>query len=181
MTASARLGKCAPRPHAAAWSHSYAGMTHACQRTRGWNVANRPPRKLLPYEKAQATSRWSEIIFRALSAKVADRWKFVSFRGAGYGEWRGVVDVLAIRKSTVKPHRASLKRGDLFDIILIQMKGGRARNPNPVEMHRMRLVARHYHARNVVLFQWRIGVSSRFFVLRPRNRRELTTGKEVFA
>lgn len=141
----------------------------------------RTPRKLLPYEKAHATGRWAEIIFRALSSRVADRWKFVSFRGAGHGEWRGIVDVLAIRKNTAQPRHDSLKRGDLFDIVLIQIKGGGARNPNPVELYRLRLVARRYHARQVVLFQWRIGVSSHFFVLRPRNKWELTTGKGVFA
>jgi hypothetical protein len=135
---------------------------------------------LLAYEKAQATGWWSEIIFRALSAKVADRWKFVSFRGAGHGEWRGIVDVLAIRKSTSQPRQESLKRGDLFDIILIQMKSGGARSPSETELHRLRQVARHYHAREVVLFEWRLGVSSHFSVLRPRNRWELSTGREIF-
>ena|ERR1700733_14290074 len=137
-------------------------------------------RKLLPHAKAHATGRWSEIIFRALSARIADRWKFVSFRGAGHGEWRGIVDVVAIRKNAAQPRDASLKRGDLFDMILIQMKGGGARDPNSTELNRLRLVARHYHAREIVLFQWRIGVSSHFFVLRQGNRWERTTGKEMF-
>ena len=75
--------------------------------------------KLLPHEKAHATGRWAEIIFRALSSRIANRWRFVSFRGTGRGEWRGIVDVLAIRKSTVVPMNVSLKRGDLFEMILI--------------------------------------------------------------
>jgi len=143
-------------------------------------VRSRIPRKLLPYEQAQATDRWAEIIFRALSARIADRWKFVSFRGAGHGEWRGIVDVLAIRKDTAQPRHASLMRGDLFDIILVQMKGGGARKPSLAELRRLRLVARHYHAREVVLFQWRKGASSKFHVLRRRSEWILTTGKEVF-
>jgi len=80
--------------------------------------------------KAHATGRWAEIIFRALSSRVAKRWRFISFRGAKKGEWRGVVDVVAIRKDTSQPSRENLKRGDLFDIILIQIKGGTAPQPS---------------------------------------------------
>ena len=32
-------------------------------------------------------------------------------------------------------------------------EGGGAHNPSPLELRRLRLVARHYHAREVVLFQ----------------------------
>jgi hypothetical protein len=137
-------------------------------------------RKLLPHEKAHVTGRWSEIILRALSTKVADRWKLVSFRGAGHGEWRGIVDVLAIRKSTAEPRDAALKKGDLFDIILIQIKGGGARSPNTAELQRLCQVARHYRARKVVLFQWRRGVSSHFSVLGQRNRWKLSSDREIF-
>lgn len=49
---------------------------------------------------AQETDRWTEIMLRALSTRVAKRWRFVSFRGKGKREWRGVVDVIAIRKDT---------------------------------------------------------------------------------
>jgi hypothetical protein len=143
-------------------------------------MARPSPHKLLPHEKAHATGRWAEIIFRALSSRVADRWKFVSFRGAGHGEWRGIVDVLALRKNTKLPRQAALKRGDLFDIILIQMKGGGARSPGKIDLQRLRQVARHYHAREVVLFEWRLGISSHFFVLRPRNRWEPSTSREIF-
>jgi hypothetical protein len=146
----------------------------------GAAMATQIPHKLLPHEKAHVTGRWSEIIFRALSAKVADRWKFVSFRGAGRGEWRGIVDVLAIRKDTSQPRQTSLKRGDLFDIILIQMKGGGARSPSGAELQRLRQVARHYHAHKVVLFEWRLGVSSHFSVLGARDRWRLSTGREIF-
>jgi hypothetical protein len=52
---------------------------------------------------------------RALSRRVAERWEFVSFRGKGKGEWRGVVDVVAIRKNTSQPSSPQLKRGDLDD------------------------------------------------------------------
>lgn len=61
-------------------------------------VANRSSPSPLPkvtpaptpaYVKAHATGRWSETMFRALSNRVANRWLFVSFRGANKGEWRG--------------------------------------------------------------------------------------------
>jgi len=115
-------------------------------------MPKRVPLKLLPHERAHATGRWAEIIFRALSARVARRWRFVSFRGSDHGEWRGVVDVLAVRKDTSQPQLSSLKRGDLFEIVLVQMKGGSARVPSIEERRRLRLVARQYRAREIVLF-----------------------------
>jgi hypothetical protein len=56
-----------------------------------------------PWQKAGNTDKWTEILFRALSNRVAKRWRFVSFRGFGKGEWRGIVDVIAIRKNTSPP------------------------------------------------------------------------------
>jgi hypothetical protein len=70
-------------------------------------MRRRALRKLLPHEKAHATGRCAEIIFRALSARIAKRWRFVSFRGAAH----------------------ALKRGDLFELVLIQVKGGSAKIP----------------------------------------------------
>jgi hypothetical protein len=46
--------------------------------------------KIPAHVKAHATGRWAEIIFRGLSSRVADRWRFVSFRGINKSEWRGV-------------------------------------------------------------------------------------------
>jgi len=115
-----------------------------------------PPvaKKKTPVEKARRTDRWTEIILRAVSTRVAKRWRFVSFRGKDRGEWRGVVDVLAIRKDTHAPRQPSLKRGDLFDIILIQMKGGAGQTPSVEERRRQREVAIYYRAQAIVLFQW---------------------------
>ena len=115
--------------------------------------------------KAHATGRWAETICRVLGTRTARRWEFVSFRGGNGGEWRGVVDVVAIRKSTSQPADEVLKRGDVFDIILIQVKGGSARGPTASDCVRLRKVARRYHARAIAQFQWRKGDSSLFFVL----------------
>ncbi|MEO8628334.1 MAG: hypothetical protein ABI612_09575 [Betaproteobacteria bacterium] len=70
-------------------------------------------------KKAANTDRWTEILFRALTSRVAKRWRVVSFRGAAGGEWRGIVDVLAIRKDTSHSSHELLKSGDLFDIVLV--------------------------------------------------------------
>jgi hypothetical protein len=77
----------------------------------------------LPHEKTIETDRWTEILFRALSNRVAKRWRFVSFRGPKKREFCGIVDVVAIRKDTSKSDHEVLRMGDLFEIILVQMKG----------------------------------------------------------
>jgi|ERR1700722_17184322 len=130
--------------------------------------------------KAHATGRWAETIFRALSSRIADRWKFVSFRGVGKGEWRGVVDLVAIRKNSKQPTGDVLRRGDLFDIILIQIKGGSARGPARDDCLRLREVKRIYRAKAVVQFQWRRGKSSTFFYLGRNLEWILTSSEELF-
>lgn len=130
--------------------------------------------------KAHATGRWAEIIFRALSARVANRWKFISFRGHGKAEWRGVVDLLAIRKSTESPRNPRLKRGDLFDIALIQVKGGSSPPPTAEDCRRLREVARIYRARAVVQFCWRKGETAEFFRLARNLRWVPSSGRDLF-
>ena len=109
-------------------------------------------------QRAANTDCWTEILFRALSNRVAKRWRFVSFRGLGGGEWRGIVDVLGVRKNTdASAHRVLKGPGDLFDVVLIQMKGGSARGPSAEDIRRLRAVKRHYRARDIVLFEWKRG------------------------
>jgi hypothetical protein len=136
--------------------------------------------KIPAYVKAHTTGRWAETIFRALSSRIANRWKFISFRGIGKGEWRGVVDLIAIRKDTKRPAGDILKRGDLFDIILIQVKGGSAPGPAASDCRRLFKVKKVYHAKAVVLFQWRKGKSSQFFTLGRNLQWKLTTSRELF-
>jgi len=130
--------------------------------------------------KAHATGRWAEIIFRALSTRVARRWQFVSFRGAGKGESRGVVDVLAVRRNMAQPEGDVLKRGDLFDVILIQIKGGGARAPTANDLLRLREVKRRYRAQAVVLFSWERGKTSSFSVLGRDACWHVSTSVEIF-
>lgn len=133
------------------------------------------------YVKAHTTGRWAETMFRALSRRVAQRWQFVSFRGKAGGEWRGIVDLIAIRKDTAPPLNAMLKRGDLFEIILVQVKGGTARSPTKEDRVRLREVANHYDARCVVLFEWKLGHSWSFRVLDLETFEWIETpGEKVF-
>jgi hypothetical protein len=60
------------------------------------------------------------------SGEAGVRWRFVQFGGVTGSESRGIVDILAIRKNH-RTIRDGLKRGDLLDIVLIQVKGGSAR------------------------------------------------------
>jgi hypothetical protein len=133
-----------------------------------------------PAVKAHATGRWAETMFRALSARVAKRWQFLSFRGAGKGEWRGVVDVLAIRKNTSAPTAMELKRGDLFEIILVQIKGGTAKPPTDQDCARLQAVAKHYNATGVVLFSWVKGKQAEFSVLQSDQTWKKSSGSEIF-
>jgi hypothetical protein len=131
-------------------------------------------------DKAVRTDRWTEIMFRALSARSSTRWRFVSFRGAGRREWRGIVDMVAIRKDTRAPASDLLKRGDLFDLILIQLKGGSAKLPSQEELQRLSAVAESYRASDVVLFEWKKGVYSRFSVLTKDQTWRESTARAIF-
>jgi hypothetical protein len=126
------------------------------------------PTEVPAHVKAHTTGRWAEIIFRALSSRVASRWQFVSFRGSAGGEWRGVIDVLAVRKSTSQPTQEGLKRGDLLEVVLIQVKGGSARAPTASDCERLRQVARIHRAKAVVLFSWNRGNNAAFSQLNLR-------------
>ena len=114
--------------------------------------------------KASNTGRWAETMCKALGKREASRWRFVSFRGKEGGEWRGIVDILAIRKDTSEPSKKGLKRGDLFEFIIIQIKGGKARLPSPSDIQRLKLVAKHYKAKHIVLYEWKKGKKWHFKV-----------------
>jgi len=91
----------------------------------------------------------------------------VTFTGPSGGESRGIVDLLAIRKDHTT-EKAGLKRGDLFEMILIQVKGGGAVWPSKTDIERLQKVARYYRARDVVLAEWRPGKQPTLYRLRKR-------------
>jgi len=98
----------------------------------------------------------------------ARRWQLVAFNGPNGGESRGIVDFLAIRKDHRDHGKGSpFKRGDLFEIVLVQVKGGSADWPNDEDLQRLRAVRRRYRARAVVLAEWEKGTQPTFYPSRP--------------
>lgn len=110
-----------------------------------------------PGEKAHHTAKWARTMTKWLvtySRRTGAKWNLVDFGGEAKAEARGIVDLIAIRKD----HRhdgPSLKRGDLFDIVLIQTKGGSAPRPTAADVARLSRVAKYHRAKAVVLAEWR--------------------------
>lgn len=105
-------------------------------------------------KKVRDTGKMANTLAKALAKRYSYRWQFVDFLGPAGHESAGVVDIVAIRKSGKKPTIAGLKSLDLFDIILIQVKGGSAGMPKDDDVKRLKIVKEHHKAREVVLFEW---------------------------
>jgi len=132
--------------------------------------------ELTAAEKAKITAKWATTMTRwhigfvtngkRLGSKVKPirRWQLVGFPGAAGRESAGIVDLLAIRKNHKKA-TIPFKRGDLFEIILIQIKGGGAKRPDKSEIRRLSSVAKYYNARDVVLVEWVKGSHLKFYWL----------------
>ena len=117
----------------------------------------RTPEKTSPGKKAHHTAKWARTMTKWLvtySRRTGAKWNLVDFGGKTKAEARGIVDIIAIRKD----HRhdgPALKRGDLFEIVLIQTKGGSAPRPTPDDVARLSRVAKHHRAKAVILAEWR--------------------------
>ena len=123
--------------------------------------------------KAARTARWATTMTKWLVTRtnVGTKWQLVEFAGPGGRESRGIVDVLAVRKDHSTPIDG-LKRGDLFEIILIQVKGGTAPWPTLDDINRLRAVARHHRAKSVVLAEWKKGKQPTFYMLKKSFNRD---------
>lgn len=112
-----------------------------------------------PGNKAQRTAKWARTMTNWLvtySRRAGAKWNLVDFGGKTRAESRGIVDIIAIRKD--HSHGAlGLKRGDLFEIVLIQTKGGSAPRPKLRDVARLSKVAKHHGAKAVILAEWRRG------------------------
>ena len=124
-------------------------------------------------QKAALTARWAVTMAKVRIRQVASRtrWQLVTFCGKSGGESVGVVDMLAIRNDHGEPV-GGIRRGDALQIILIQVKGGRAAKPTLEDATRLRIVAKRHCACDVLLATWKKGTEARFFPLRRASARE---------
>lgn len=125
---------------------------------------------------AERTEKWAVTmtkvrIRQAVRRKPWPRWHFISFLGRRDGESTGVVDIIGVRKDHGTP-RPGTKRGDVLQIVLIQVKGGYASRPTAEDATRLRIVARHHRARAALLATWKKGSAARFYKLRRRPNNE---------
>ncbi len=117
-------------------------------------------------EKALETATWARTMTKVIISRNNKKppfWHVINFLGAGKQESGGIVDLLAIRKDHSKT--SSLPKGDGFEIILVQVKGGAARNPSPADIQRMEAVKQRYGAKTVVLSSWKKGSAAELRVL----------------
>jgi len=116
-----------------------------------------PQNKMSPGRKAQHTARWARTMTKWLitrSNKRGAKWQLVEFGGSTGAESYGIVDLMAIRKDH-NPTDPAVKRGDLFEIILIQVKGGSSRFPTDEDIDRLKNAAEHHRARTFTLAEWK--------------------------
>ena len=125
-----------------------------------WNAAQR---------KAARTARWAVTMTKVRIRNVVSRthWQLVTFCGKAGGESVGIVDLIAVRKDHGPPILGT-KRGDMLQIILIQVKGGTAPMPTAEDAQRLRAVAKRLHARHILLAIWKKGRAAKFFSHRVR-------------
>src|SRR3972149_10570590 len=132
----------------------------------------RAPEEMSPGRKAHPTAKWARTMTKWLvtySRRTGAKWNLGDFGGKTKSEARGIVDLIAIRKD----HRQDgpgLKRGDLFEIVLIQTKGGSAPRPTPDDLARLKRVARYHKARAIILAEWRRGERLELFKLNGSRR-----------
>ena len=121
----------------------------------------KPHRKVdwsIAVERAQNTEKAALEVtkWRINQLTSKTKWQLVEFSGTKGHEAVGIVDLLAIRKDHVKTvKKVGLKPGDLFDMILIQVKGGTASWPSVSDIKRLQILARYYNADNIVLSNWK--------------------------
>jgi hypothetical protein len=152
--------------------------------TQGNNGDNNNGEKFLNSKtsvaKARDTGKMANTLAKALAKRYAHRWRFVDFRGPNGEESAGIVDIVAIRKSSTAPTIVGLKKLDLFDIILIQVKGGTAKGPTMEDIARLKLVSKQYDAKAIVLFSWKSKKIAEYRALNDNNEWVGTTAAKLF-
>jgi hypothetical protein len=137
-----------------------------------------------PSARAAKTAKWATTMTRwairfsssgkRAGTKSQKRWQFVAFPGPAGAESTGIVDLVAIRRD----HRRAIgvfQPGDLFEIVLVHIKGGSAPWPSLRDLLRLKAVAGRYRAK-VVLAAWRKGAEPLFYLLSTCRRRRTRRG-----
>lgn len=133
-------------------------------------------------KKATRVAAWAKIMTKVVISKNQGKsppWHVINFRGPKKAESRGIVDMLAVRRNQAEP-ALPLKRGDLFEIVLIQTKGGTARLPSAEDKERLRKVGIQYNAKAILLSEWKEGSVPKFYELRKNEWIELPDVSVVF-
>ena len=150
-------------------------------------TATETEKRAAAVKAAQRTARWARIMTKVLISKSSNKspqrqpqWEIVNFLGPKKGESRGIIDLLAIRKSHADPGEG-LKRGDLLDLVIIQVKGGSARYPTENDRKRLLGVKAHYRSREVILSEWQEGSKARFYRLADEDWQLLEKPEEIFS
>jgi len=134
-----------------------AAIKAAQTKKRMKGIHTKPHRKVdwsIAVEKAQNTEKAALEVtkWRINQIKSKTKWQIVEFTGPSGHEAVGIVDLLAIRKDHVKTvKKEGLKPGDLFEMNLIQVKGGSASLPSHNDIKRLQKLERYYTVNNVVL------------------------------
>lgn len=108
-------------------------------------------------KEAHRTARWARTMTKWLISRNHNKgakWHVVNFVGSNNSESRGIVDLLAIRKDH-RINNSKIKRGDLFEVVLIQVKGGCASFPTGEDIARLKQVSKHHRAKAIVLSEWK--------------------------
>lgn len=121
-------------------------------------------------KEAHRTARWAKTMTKWLISRNHNKgakWHVVNFVGCNNSESRGIVDLLAIRKDH-RTNNSKIKRGDLFEVVLIQVKGGCAPFPTGEDITRLKLVSKHHRAKAIVLSEWKPKKRLQLYLLKQK-------------
>ena len=144
-------------------------------------IMRKTPEKMSPGKKAQHTVKWVRTMTKWLITycrRSGAKWNLVDFGGKTKAESRGIVDMIAIRKDHCHDG-PGLRRGDLFEIVLIQTKGGSAHQPTRDDVVRLSHVRKHHRAKAVAPAEWRCGGKPESFKFN-RNRWQSVSPHKIF-
>lgn len=143
--------------------------------------------KLNIIKKVIKTEKWAKIMTKQSitfhTPKRGKTWQIVSFEGPKGRESKGIVDLIAVRKD-FQSHQTKilpLKKGDLFEIVLIQVKGGALRWPKKQDIERLKKVRKYYHAKHIIFVHWSKGSQPLMYRLNNKHPWIPTSANEIFA